>query len=342
MKLTAEDVLSEAIDAWPFDIEGHRRVILKAHSLLAAAAEPKTTEGALSDEAKFLLGVGQKFPEEQQQAIDLVMAMKSTGEHKGKENSGLLYALDVIVNLIRLDKATGEAPETMLFLPLGDTSLHFDNADVLANVQDSEYAKKNIQRHLMFMTCNERWSLYRAIVKMSREPKAEGASIQVDMTSYSLGFKACQQMTKTHPHLFVQQVEGAEKVSSIAGINGNYVLLEDYQKLESRNAELQEAIELMERMISDISNELGCGESALSTISVVAMGYKDCAEKAEREVERLKRENENFSAFVRLSEHKLDQRLQGQYTNEQILGMLLKIARQLMLEYGTQPLDPKP
>lgn len=74
------------------------------------------------------------------------------------------------------------------------------------------------------------------------EPKAEGASIQVDMTSYSLGFKACQQMTKTHPHLFVQQAEGAEKVSPIAGINGNYVLLEDYQKLESRNAELTEQL----------------------------------------------------------------------------------------------------
>ncbi len=36
--------------------------------------------------------------------------------------------------------------------------------------------------------------------------------------------------------------------------------------------------------------------------------------------------------FVVFTEHKLDQRLQGQYTNEAILGMLLKKARDLMLK----------
>lgn len=48
-----------------------------------------------------ILGVGQKFPDAQQRAIDLVNQMKELGEHKGKENSGIMYCLDVIVNLLR-------------------------------------------------------------------------------------------------------------------------------------------------------------------------------------------------------------------------------------------------
>jgi len=45
-------------------------------------------------------------------------------------------------------------------------------------------------------------------------------------------------------------------------------------------------------------------------------------------------EMRRLRAFVVLCEEKLDQRLQGQYTNEQILGMLLKDARNLMLKYS--------
>lgn len=50
---------------------------------------------------------------------------------------------------------------------------------------------------------------------------------------------------------------------------------------------------------------------------------------------------EELREFVGLSEHKLDQRLQGQYTNEQILGMLLAEARRLLLKHGEEAKEEK-
>jgi len=70
-------------------------------------AKPQPDSSSIPDEIsalKNLLGVGQKFPDEQQHAIDLVNQMKSLGEHQGKENAGLLYAMDVIVDLLRIGR----------------------------------------------------------------------------------------------------------------------------------------------------------------------------------------------------------------------------------------------
>ena len=47
----------------------------------------------------------------------------------------------------------------------------------------------------------------------------------------------------------------------------------------------------------------------------------------------------DLTQFLRLAEHKLDQRLQGQYTEKQILGMLLQAARGLLLKHKIEPLD---
>lgn len=47
----------------------------------------------------------------------------------------------------------------------------------------------------------------------------------------------------------------------------------------------------------------------------------------------------DLTYFLRLAEHKLDQRLQGQYTEKQILGMLLKLARELLLKHKISALD---
>jgi hypothetical protein len=54
-----------------------------------------------------ILGVGQKFPDEQQRAIDLMKMHAATGEHAGAEGAELLYALDVIVNLLRVEERKG-------------------------------------------------------------------------------------------------------------------------------------------------------------------------------------------------------------------------------------------
>lgn len=48
---------------------------------------------------------------------------------------------------------------------------------------------------------------------------------------------------------------------------------------------------------------------------------------------RERERHQDLLDFVQLTEHKLDQRLQGQYTNTQILGMLLKLSRELLLKH---------
>lgn len=63
--------------------------------------------------------------------------------------------------------------------------------------------------------------------------------------------------------------------------------------------------------------------------------------------ERIKEENAVLKDFLRLTEHKLDQRLRGQldqrlrgqYTNEYILGMLLMLAREILLRYEIEALQ---
>lgn len=65
---------------------------------VAISAARKASEGGGLSE---ILGIGQKFPNEQQRAISLVNQMKELGEHRGKENAAVLYCLDVIVNLLR-------------------------------------------------------------------------------------------------------------------------------------------------------------------------------------------------------------------------------------------------
>lgn len=69
------------------------------------------------------------------------------------------------------------------------------------------------------------------------------------------------------------------------------------------------------------------------------LGYTKYTEEYENanivdEVTQLKEREGRLKGFVVLCEEKLDQRLQGQYTNEQVLGMLLKEARNLMLMYS--------
>lgn len=55
-----------------------------------------------------ILGVGQKFPDAQKLAIELVQMHVKTGEHTGEEHAELMYALDVIVNLLRLPAEVSE------------------------------------------------------------------------------------------------------------------------------------------------------------------------------------------------------------------------------------------
>jgi hypothetical protein len=56
-----------------------------------------------------------------------------------------------------------------LLPPLGDRSLHFEDAEVMAAMVGSEHLIDNVRNRLMFMTTGEKWSLYRAIVKLSKE-----------------------------------------------------------------------------------------------------------------------------------------------------------------------------
>jgi hypothetical protein len=46
---------------------------------------------------------------------------------------------------------------------------HFETEDVLKAIANTDYAKGEISRHLHAMTCDQRWSLYRAIVKLADE-----------------------------------------------------------------------------------------------------------------------------------------------------------------------------
>jgi hypothetical protein len=41
---------------------------------------------------------------------------------------------------------------------------HFEDEEILAVVANTEYAKEQISRHLHTMTCDQKWSLYRAVV----------------------------------------------------------------------------------------------------------------------------------------------------------------------------------
>lgn len=80
-------------------------------------------------------------------------------------------------------------------------------------------------------------------------------------------------------------------------------------------------------------------EIAAKTPGVYLRTQGDCnfaARFAERERQLASTllEISDLEGFIKLAEHKLDQRLQGQYTNEQILGMLLKLARNLMVKHS--------
>lgn len=48
---------------------------------------------------------------------------------------------------------------------------HFEDDQVLAAVANTEYAKGKIAHHLLHMTVDQKWSLYRAIVKLAEEQR---------------------------------------------------------------------------------------------------------------------------------------------------------------------------
>jgi hypothetical protein len=61
------------------------------------------------------------------------------------------------------------------FLPLlGDTSLHFEDAQVLDALVGTEHLINNIRGLLNHMTTGEKWSLYRAIVKLANAREGKG------------------------------------------------------------------------------------------------------------------------------------------------------------------------
>jgi hypothetical protein len=49
----------------------------------------------------------------------------------------------------------------------GNENFHFENDEVLAAIANTQYAKDVIARHLRFMTVDQKWSLYRAVVKLA-------------------------------------------------------------------------------------------------------------------------------------------------------------------------------
>lgn len=74
------------------------------------AAEPTPVRTAKLEDLSKILGVGQKFPDLQEEALRLVNLHKSQGEHKGNKHADLMYALDVIVNFLRV-REVGSAEE---------------------------------------------------------------------------------------------------------------------------------------------------------------------------------------------------------------------------------------
>jgi hypothetical protein len=48
----------------------------------------------------------------------------------------------------------------------------FEDDEVLAAVKSSDYARQQIGGHLALMSCEQKWSLYRAIVSLAEKPAA--------------------------------------------------------------------------------------------------------------------------------------------------------------------------
>jgi len=44
---------------------------------------------------------------------------------------------------------------------------HFEDEEILAAVANTKYAKEQISRHLHAMTCDQKWSLYRAVATLA-------------------------------------------------------------------------------------------------------------------------------------------------------------------------------
>jgi hypothetical protein len=50
---------------------------------------------------------------------------------------------------------------------------HFEDDQVIADIANTDYAKREISRHLHAMTCDQKWSVYRAVVKLAAEQDAK-------------------------------------------------------------------------------------------------------------------------------------------------------------------------
>lgn len=61
------------------------------------------------------------------------------------------------------------SPSASILPPLPSERFWFDDSDVMAEVQDTEYARGKVAHSLMVMTCNEKYALYRAVVALARK-----------------------------------------------------------------------------------------------------------------------------------------------------------------------------
>lgn len=59
--------------------------------------------------------------------------------------------------------------------PLGDRTHHLETDDVMAAIEGTEYLKGHVANKLHLMTSGERYSLYRAVVKLVDERRAAKA-----------------------------------------------------------------------------------------------------------------------------------------------------------------------
>ena len=55
---------------------------------------------------------------------------------------------------------------------------HFENDEVIAAITGTDYLRQNVQRRLMGWTSGEKWSLYRAIVKLAAEQDKSGSVVK--------------------------------------------------------------------------------------------------------------------------------------------------------------------